>query len=174
MVIVQKKSAVSGRAVLAIVAGILVLPIVLTWLYEFSVRAKHRHWQTVTGSVISGETGSEQAPGFLMHRTSFYAAILVNTPQGSRIVRSGSGSYTTAGWELERWMRTHPTGTPVEVRLDPEDSQKAELVDMSGLSSLHYSRFNLTEMYAVGIAYAIFGLVRRTASSKGTGPALNR
>lgn len=71
-------------------------------------------------------------------------------------------------------MRTHPTGTQVEVRLDPEDSQKAELVDMIGVTSLHYSRFNLTEIYAAGIAWAMFSMVKRTASSKGTGPALNR
>src|SRR6266550_2454713 len=160
MVIVQKKTGSRPRVALAIVAGALVLPLLLTALYELSVSAKHRHWQTVTGSFWDAETRDEVEPGAVMHRTSFHVEIFVQTPQGSRMARTGGASYTTAGWEAERFKRTHPTGTPVDVRLDPEDSQRAELVDMTGLTSLHYSRFNLTEMYAVGIACAIFGLVK--------------
>ena len=172
MVIVQKKSGIPPRVALAILAGILVLPIVLTWMYELSVRSKHRHWTTVTGSVWDAQTKDEQEPGVLMHQTSFHVEIFLQTPQGTRMARSGSANFTMAGWQMERWMRTHPTGTPVEVRLDPEDSQRAELVDMSDLTSLHYSRFNLTEMYMVGIAFAIFGLVKRAASSKGSPQAV--
>lgn len=65
------------------------------------------------------------------------SAIQATIPnQGRRMARSGGSDDAHAAYMFDDWIRAHPNGTQIEVRLDPRDSQNAELVDMKGLPAL--------------------------------------
>jgi hypothetical protein len=83
------------------------------------------------------------------------------------MARSGGANSVRTNQEFDEWIRTHANGTQIEVRLDPADSQNAELVDMNGLPNLRYSKINVTEIYVVGILFAVaqFAL-RRMAKAR--------